>query len=198
LESIIIGLIPDFLLWPALSQRPGILIGQTSGSPAPYHFQLVVNQRDMQEAAARLGGDRLHVPAQLDMEVYFQMVAKIAHGFAVAILGINGFDPELPPLIVRRETRLISYLIGVSHERLPVRPDALSHQVGLGLVPRGEGQLVRSRICLFAFHQGPAYDVIVGRLTLLEAEFDSRVGASQLTSRGSVEFGSKAAAVGRG
>jgi len=171
--------IPDFLLMPVLSQRPGILIGQPPGPRVPYHFQLVVNQREMQEAAAKLGGEKLHVPTHIDMEAYFQMIAKIAHGFAVAILGIDGFDPYLPPLIVRRQINLISYLIGASFDHLPVWPDALSHQVGLGLIDRDGGQLLRSRVCLFAFHQGPAYDVIVGRLAFSEAQFDSCVRTSQ-------------------
>jgi hypothetical protein len=133
----------------------------------------------MQEAAARLGGEKLHVPTHIDMEAYFRMIAKIAHGFAVAILGINGFDPDLPPLIVHRHINLISYLIGASFDHLPVRADALSHQVGLGLIPWGHGQLLRCRVCLFAFHQAPAYDVIVGQLTITEAQFDSYVRASQ-------------------
>jgi hypothetical protein len=102
--------IPDFLLMPVLSQRPGILIGQPPGSQVPYHFQLVVNQREMQEAASRLGGEKLHVPAHIDMEAYFQMIAKIAHGFAVAILGIDGFYPYLQPMIVRRhQPNLVPY-----------------------------------------------------------------------------------------
>jgi hypothetical protein len=171
--------IPDFLLMPVLSQRPGILIGQPPGSQVPYHFQLVVNQREMQEAASRLGGEKLHVPAHIDMEAYFQMIAKIAHGFAVAILEIDGFYPYLQPMIVRRQINLISYLIGASFDHLPVRPDALSHQVGLGLIDRDGGQLLRCRVCLFAFHQGPAYDVIVGQLALSEAQFASCVHALQ-------------------
>src|ERR1700720_1091771 len=126
----------------------------------------------------QFGLGRLYVPTHIDMVAYFQMIAKIAHCFAVATLGSDGFDPCLPPLIVGNRIDLISHLIGASRDHLPVRPDALSHQIALGLMPHDDGQLVRSRVCLFAFHKAPAYDVIVGRLLLSQACFHSRVRAS--------------------
>ena len=170
--------VPDFLVLPVLSERPGILTGRPPGAEAPYHFQLVINREEMSRVAASLGGSQVHVPTHIDMVAYFQMIAKIAHCFAVATLGSDGFDPCLPPLIVGNRIDLISHLIGASRDHLPVRPDALSHQIALGLIPHDDGQLVRSRVCLFAFHKAPAYDVIVGRLLLSQARFHSRVRAS--------------------
>ena len=121
--------VPDFLVLPVLSERPGILTGRPPGAPAPYHFQLVINREEMSRVAASLGGSQVHVPTHIDMVAYFQMIAKIAHCFAVATLGSDGFDPCLPPLIVGNRIDLISHLIGASRDHLPVRPDALSHQI---------------------------------------------------------------------
>jgi hypothetical protein len=156
---------PNYLLLPVPEAAPGILTGRTLGTPMRYHLQLAANI----------------VPARLpkiDVTSYFRMIAKIAHSFAVSQIGIDGFVHYLPNVIIKQLPILIPHLIGISDTVLPLRPDALSHQVGLGLIPWSGGHLVRARIQLFAFNRGPPYDVIVGPLSITEAQFDERARAS--------------------
>src|ERR1700730_10388988 len=160
---------PDFLLLPVLGRSPGILIGAPPGGPMPYHFMLATNHPNLSTMANHLDS--------FDLGCYFRMIAKIAHSFTVGQIGLGSFDPDLPPIIIGNHLELVAYLIGGSEIDLPVRSDALSHQVGLGIVPWEDGHLVRARIRLFAFHHSPAYDVIVGRLVISQEEFDARAVA---------------------
>jgi hypothetical protein len=118
----------------------------------------------------------LKISPEYDLESYFRMIAKIAHAFAVSQIGLDGFEPHLLPIIIGNVVRLIPYLIGASKDDIPVRSDALSHQVGLGTLPWGTGHMVRVRIRLFAAHDHtPAYNVIVGPLKMSLEQFELRI-----------------------
>ena len=155
---------PHFLLLPAPDHGPGILEDRQLGAPMRYHLQLAANIMP-----ARL--------PQLDVRTYFRMIAKIAHAFAVSQIGIDAFDGDLPHIILRDVAPITPYLIGKSEITLPIRPDTHSHQLGLGLTPRGGGHLVTVRVQLFALSRGPAYKVVAGRLSMSEGQFEERVRA---------------------
>jgi hypothetical protein len=155
---------PHFLLLPVLESAPGILAGRPFGAPMGYHLQL----------AANIIPSRL---PNLDVLSYFRMIAKIAHSFTVSQIGVDGFDPQLRPCIINNIPLMMPYFIGKSDVDLPVRPNVLSHQIGLDLVEWGTGYLVRARVQLFAFNRGPAYDAVVGTLSISLEQFASRVQA---------------------
>jgi hypothetical protein len=164
---------PHFLLLPVPEGAPGILAGRPLGTPMRYHLQLAANV----------------VPTRLpnvDVISYFRMIAKIAHSFAVSQIGIDGFDAHLPHIILGNQPVMIPYLIGISDATLPVRPNALSHQIGLGLIAWGGGHLVRVRVQLFAFNRGPAYDAVAGTLSISQEHFESRVHALLDPNPGSI------------
>ena len=166
---------PHYLLLPALEQPPGLLIGQPAGAPMPYHLQFAGNAEQLRELPGLVGANRVHFKAHVDVGSYIRMIAKIAHSFAVGQIGIDGFNADLRQFILGQDFNMASFLIGCSTVDLPIRSDALSHQVGLGILPWGPIQFVRVRVRLFARHNSPAYDVIVGRLAIPLELFESRV-----------------------
>lgn len=154
---------PRFLLVPVFSEPPGILIGLPPGRPIPYHFMMATNDTNVS------------LPNEVNLRDYVRMVAKIAHSYAVAQLGFGAFASDLPKIIIDDVIQIASHLIGRSDTDLPVPRDALSHQLGMELVPWGSGNLVRVRMRLFAYHNSPAYEIIAGRLMISADEFDIRI-----------------------
>jgi hypothetical protein len=154
---------PRFLLVPVFSEAPGILIGLSPGRPIPYHFMIATNEKN------------IPLPNEINLRDYARMVAKIAYSYAVAQLGLDAFESDLPKIIIHDVIQIGSHLIGRSDTDLPVRRDSLSHQLGMGLVPWGSGNLVRVRMRLFAYHNSPAYDIVAGRLMISADEFDIRI-----------------------
>lgn len=166
---------PHYLLLPVLEQPPGLLIGQPPRPGMPYHLQFAGNADQLRDIPGIVGGQRVHFNAHIDMGSYLRMIAKIAHSFAVAQIGIDGFNADLREIILGHNFDMASFLMGGSRDDIPVRENGLSHQVGLGIIPWGPIQFVRVRVRLFARHNSPAYDIIVGRLAIPIDLFESRV-----------------------
>jgi hypothetical protein len=158
--------VPSFLILPKLLDFPGIVTGGVPGASMRYQFRLIGNQAEMRKLAGALGG-HITGTTNVDTDAFLRMLAKIAHGFAVSQLGLNGFDPELPPFILGQSPDLAPYLLGNSFwPDIPIVPGHLSHQLGLTTIPWGDQHQVAVRIQLFAAHGAPSYTVIAGAITL--------------------------------
>lgn len=95
-----------------------------------------------------------------------RMLAKIAHGVAVANIGIGGFKPLLPRLI-RGFDKTPTHLIGCTEGFLPTEQQ-LAHRVDLmecksNSVPNKKFLLAKMR--LFANCGSPEYIVVIGELS---------------------------------
>jgi hypothetical protein len=97
---------------------PGIFRGLKPGDPfgpVVYH----IFQRDLQETAVPKIA-RVHGGAQISAALskyspytFARGLAKIAHGAAVATVGLNNFKPFLPPLILKEgESNTLPYYVG--------------------------------------------------------------------------------------
>jgi hypothetical protein len=149
---------PKMLVMPVFLQPPGILIGQTPNTRLNLVYR-VFERRNRTLTPTEQG---TKVFLHFENAAFVRMLAKIAHGFAVGELGLDGFDPDLPDLVLGRNLALASYLIGLSNEQQPVTSGLLSHQIGWGIFPWANRLLIGVRMCLFAVHGTPAYTVIVG------------------------------------
>jgi hypothetical protein len=83
-------------------------------------------------------------------EMFCRMVAKIAHSYAVAELGMNSFEPFLPDVILGKAPS-ISRFVGT----LPFR-SAPTEQLHRLSINRAKG-LVQVQVRLFAKYGGPIY-----------------------------------------
>jgi hypothetical protein len=101
--------------------------------------------------------------ATIDPTALCRMVAKIAHSFAVADLGLTRFRHRLPPLILGREDQTsdtLPYLIGGHPEKLQDEPCAhVLHRERWEI--NGVGYFT-VRVRLFAAMNMPNYMVFVG------------------------------------
>jgi hypothetical protein len=62
-------------------------------------------------------GRKAMVTTPFDPSIVLREIAKIAHGFAVAVLGTGGFNPLLPPVILGRDKGISDF---VGHSRKSV------------------------------------------------------------------------------
>jgi hypothetical protein len=102
---------------------------------------------------------------------FMRLLAKIAHSYSVAELGMHGFKPILTNLIVcGATTPNPSTFIGGVGDLLDQHETVL-HSIALGAEQRGGVWYLVARIRLFAIFGGAFYELVVGQLS--ESQKDS-------------------------
>jgi hypothetical protein len=116
------------------------------------------------EVKTYLPGDKHGVLlAMIDYNAFFRLLAKIAHSFAVARIGIDGFRHRIPPLLIGKSGDSVDtfpYLVGGDVQDLPTEKSLHvldDHQVSISGV---RFRVVTIR--LFAFMRMPRYQIVVG------------------------------------
>ena len=96
-----------------------------------------------------------------------RFLAKIAHSYAMATLGVGSFIPCLTNAIRGRWPMYLSYFVGGALPHTPVQATNYLHTLQVGGVSfPGIGlTAVIVRVRLFACDGFPAYDVVVGQAT---------------------------------
>jgi hypothetical protein len=111
---------------------------------------------------AKYRGDKVEFMNGGSAEAVGRLLAKVAHAYAVAELGLDAFTPYLLGIIRNQDPSLMSHLIGSAMSEAPVSQDM--HDIEI-LAPEvlGSGQLVVVKFHLFANLKGmPAHYVIAG------------------------------------
>jgi hypothetical protein len=110
------------------------------------------------------GAEAVEIPVQYDFTrdpaVFARFVAKIAHGYAVDFLGIDGFRPSAVPAILA-DLGDIGAWVGTPSATMFEGPPNRGHRVRVGDDRNGG---VIATIQLFADSGAPEYFVLVGRL----------------------------------
>jgi hypothetical protein len=103
----------------------------------------------------------------LNTEDFARFLAKIAHSYAAAVLGIGTFIPFLTKAIRGERPMYLSHYVGCSTPAVPIQPTDHLHVLQEGLCEISGGRrLVFVRVRLFAAPKiFPAYDVAVGEAT---------------------------------
>jgi hypothetical protein len=94
-----------------------------------------------------------------------RMLAKIAHAYAVAELGHGSFRPYLRDLILRPDSGTASHFVGGLVGDHPMGPNGPLHKIELWRPRRSGPSSLIAIIQLFAIHQMPIYQVVVGEMT---------------------------------
>lgn len=118
-----------------------------------------------------------------------QFAAKVAHGYAVACLGIDGFTPYLRDIILGQIDRsygsfgLVPWYVGITEAKGAPDPVAL-HRLGLrierrdcSITPNSPSQpreLVIVHLALFMGYNLPIYEIVVGEVSPSAASTNSR------------------------
>ena len=122
------------------------------------------------DEAYKSGADSIATPS-FDTVRFCQFIAKIAHGYAVATLGLDGFKPLLREFILRRFVRAeqcsecFHYVGGAVGFFAPSADlHTISHVVGkIPGSPTGRGYVVVA-VRLFANLGAPVYTAVVGEV----------------------------------
>lgn len=92
---------------------------------------------------------------------FARMLAKIAHAYAVANLGLNGFRPLLPDLILGKSATAPYFVGGDASAPVPDTEPTL-HYVCLQNCLTAGVEYVLAAVRLFAFIGMPRYHIVVG------------------------------------
>ena len=115
----------------------------------------------LEKLAAALHVSEIMPTATVSAPDFFRLLAKIAHAFAVAELGLDAFDPYLIPLIRDGATsNSVQYVGGMHHEEPPT-----PHLNELSLIPRSgrPRDTVTVKVRLLSALGTPSYFIVVGR-----------------------------------
>jgi hypothetical protein len=154
---------PTLLYLPVL-EPPALARGSTDHRLLVRPEQALINlSRVPLPALLAKHGPGFRVESTLDPYTFAQLLAKIAHGFAVARYGVRGFVSDvLEPMLFGDRELLGRYVGGSVDGRLS---DAGLHGVELNEI----NGVIHTRIRLFAQLGGPEYLVVVGRPTVVPA-----------------------------
>jgi hypothetical protein len=115
----------------------------------------------LEALAAELKVAAIEPTATARVPEFVRTVAKIAHAFAVAEIGLDSFRPFLTPMICQAETsNSVQYVGGLMHTE--PRTSAL-HEISFGTHTCIRPDIVGVRIRLFATLETPTYFVAVGQ-----------------------------------
>lgn len=105
------------------------------------------------------GGREVSFRSGLEAKTYGRMLAKIGHAYAVAELGLHGFEPWLPPIILADDPPYIGKLVGGA--MMPAGDGSDLHAIGLdGEIAPG---LAVVHLRLFTDRDLPSYWIVAGR-----------------------------------
>lgn len=149
---------PTVMMLPHFD-APGILCGRPIGEGMPMTmFTRTFGDMDITTARSILS-------PRVDTVALCQLLAKIAHGFAVWRLGLGGFSPTLLDLIQDDgEDPGLTRYHWIGGDMRTFAPVNTLHNLGWG-VQRVDGTYyLVVGVRLFSFLAGPVYDAVVGTL----------------------------------
>jgi hypothetical protein len=161
-----------------LAQLPGAIIGInldpagffTGAAPSEDFGLLSMNiygAHDMKDKIKKLGGRvLLGGTSELSSDDVGRFIAKIAHSYAVAELGIGSFIPFLTRAIRGDRPMNLSRYVGGPFMPQPIIPTQREHVIHIAECKTRRGEnYVMARVRLFAPFNLPVYDVVVGQAT---------------------------------
>nr|WP_242154360.1 HNH endonuclease [Sphingomonas sp. BAUL-RG-20F-R05-02] len=133
--------------------------GGDNGRPWSY-VEMPAASRIIDEVRDETGARHVAMKiGEVNRSHFLRFLAKTAHAFAVAELGIDGFNPCLTDIILDREDEMSDYVGGT----FPSTDGPIPPEITTILAIGGVGDLVAVRIQFYHVLGSPAYAVVVGR-----------------------------------
>jgi hypothetical protein len=145
---------------------PGLLVGRDPNAHvdvdvwSTYDDEMLAEVRRRATGLPRNLGIAAQI-AQINPPLFGRMLAKIAHGYAAAELGLHAFKHDITR-IVRNEPTRTTHWIGGTYELPPPAPHLHNIRWRIQAVNRINYVIVDLR--LFAFMGSPQYHIVVGEL----------------------------------
>lgn len=147
-------------LWMFNLSAPGILRDDPSGNILAEGYTLIPIADDIIEKVRRVGAGEAVSTMPINPGLLCRFLAKVAHAYAVAEYGIDGFRPLLPNLILG-DLSQAGYLVGGQRAPRGDTKNAL-HYVGARFEKNNGDELAVVSVHLFAFLGTPVYQVAAG------------------------------------
>lgn len=154
-EEVDVSDIPATLLLPVF-QNAGFLEGKLPDG----HTRMALKTIVTQPGSLRITPGIKATVAGLDPLQYSRMLAKIALGFNVWMIGLDAFEPMVRRFIRGEANEELGHWIGGAPDE-PI-DGAVLHDLRHSFTPYRGATYASARIRLFALWGGPSYDVIVG------------------------------------
>jgi hypothetical protein len=151
---------PVSLAMPLLD-LPGILNGRPSSDRVEFRLWIWVDENAI-KASKALGGIGF-VGRPFEFGRFARLLAKIAHAKAVAELGVDGFAPLLPNLVLGNAKAPSRFVGCYSGEPIAAESNVV-HRLHLEWLTVDKTTYVNANIRLFAQLGTPTYLVVVGTL----------------------------------
>ncbi|MBY0281329.1 MAG: HNH endonuclease [Alphaproteobacteria bacterium] len=152
--------LPAVLLMFHFQWIPGILLGETPTTEFAGKICVRPLRDNFNDCINKLNG-KLNLTKGFKALPFGKMLAKIAHSYAVAELGIDGFKPLLNSLIQGAGPLYPAQFIGGNLIKEPVGKEL--HELSIGYSNDKNGRkFVEVRIHLFASYDMPVHYVVVG------------------------------------
>ena len=128
---------------------------------------------------------------QLHCETYYRALAKVAHSYAVAELGLGNFEPYLPPVIgniccpntgdpIRDPFRYIGCIGQIADENYP--SEECLHRLDFECWETDKGLFMVLRMRLLAYIGAPEYHAVVGSVSEIPKAAMTRAFSSKMLS----------------
>jgi hypothetical protein len=147
----------------AMLPPPGVLTGAVRSELNPeFQLSLVGDPNEINKVMSSIGSGHISFGPQLFAWGDFcRTLAKIAHGYLVACIGLNGYLPFLPDLILGRSSYLSHYIGGLSGNATVTM---LSSHLNLQYVPTSDGVYLVVNIHLLGAANMPTYQVVAAKV----------------------------------
>ncbi|RNJ49284.1 HNH endonuclease [Methylocystis hirsuta] len=144
------------LIFPTLDLgRAGILIGRDQFVDPPMRSQLIMPPTSVERFAKLKNRDNIRF--MIGHNEYAKMLAKIAHAFAIANLGLSSNKYFLADYITGKNNNIFHY-VGTAVERQSLSEKTL-HALSISDV----GQYVVVYVTLFYYLGGPTYEIVAAQ-----------------------------------
>lgn len=146
---------------------PPKILGRTGGVK---EGGIKVWVRDIQgntnERASHIG-ENVHIRNIIPLYDFCRLMAKIAHSYTVALLGIDSFQPTLVDFILGRKQNVFDFVGGPDETTDFPKDESLLHQIALSGRSNPSRpdlpSIIIADICLFSCFGAPSYQAVVGK-----------------------------------
>lgn len=150
---------------------PYLLRDEESPDEVPMKWQTYHGARRGASGAAIYSSMNLEISQKVNLIAFHRLLAKIAHGFAVAEFGIDGFADWLLPPLIRGETSVFPDLIGgtkplvlENYSGRPIHRPLLKHAIKTDIVESVKTKTRYLAVSIQLFIDcTPEYQVLVAR-----------------------------------
>lgn len=147
-------------------EQPGIYCGAplTTGNPK-IELKLRGSREELAKLLKEQDAGRFEIVFEFQWVPFLRMIAKICHAYAVSVVGLDGIDFYLPPLIRGETAELAHFVGGIGSSNNALRPPS---DLALDITYINDIPHLVGRCTIFGEDLFPTYQAVVGKILDLD------------------------------